>query len=91
MKNIQISIEGIVGSGKSTLLNLVDKWKGVNIIHEPIDKWIDVGGVNLLQNFYSDMKRWAFQFQTFALLTFLENDIIMNGITISERCFLSAM
>jgi deoxyadenosine/deoxycytidine kinase len=68
-----ISIEGNIGSGKSTLLNKIrESFKNIIILQEPVDVWDSVkdeSGVNILTNFYSDMKKYAFQFQMMAFIT----------------------
>jgi deoxyadenosine/deoxycytidine kinase len=82
-----ISIEGNIGSGKSTLLNEIrDSFPDIIVLQEPVDVWNSVkdsSGVNILTNFYSDMKKYAFQFQMMAFITRLRlliNSIITNNI-----------
>ncbi len=66
-----LAFQGLIGSGKSTLLDILDKKIGqmnikVKIIEEPVKLWLEIG---LLQKFYSDMKKYAFDLQMFAYLT----------------------
>jgi len=64
------SIEGTIGAGKSTMCRkLRDRLPELNIIEEPVQKWVDVG---ILNAFYNDPKRYAYTFQTFTFLTRLE-------------------
>lgn len=100
---ILVSIEGNIGSGKSTLLTELKKrnpqWRFVD---EPVGSWMqfkDERGVSLLGNFYEDKRRWAYTFQTTALLTRLDAtaaavedwrrdalDLTKPQIFITERC-----
>lgn len=79
------SIEGNVGAGKTTLLSHIEKMiinpNKIILMREPVDIWtsiVDANGVNLLQNFYKDPKKFAFSFQIFAFstrLTLLKNTL----------------
>lgn len=54
-----VFIEGNIGSGKTTFLNYFKKFDEVCLQAEPVEKWRDVAGVNLLVCCFSckDMKR----------------------------------
>jgi deoxyadenosine/deoxycytidine kinase len=71
-----ISIEGNIGSGKSTLLN---KLKAENptwyFVDEPVSRWLSTkeGDKSLIELFYENRPKWAYNFQSFALLTRLQN------------------
>jgi deoxyadenosine/deoxycytidine kinase len=74
---ILVSIEGNIGAGKSTLLKALKKsqldWC---FIDEPLDTWtslINDEGVNLLELFYGDLRRWAYTFQNCAVLSRYQN------------------
>lgn len=70
---MNIIIDGNIGSGKSTVLEyLRSRFNNneVEIYIEPVDKWSDLNGVNLLDKYYQDPKRWSFHFQMYALYTF---------------------
>lgn len=43
-----VSVEGNIGSGKSTLLQHFAKFNDVEVLQEPVDKWRNVRGYNLL-------------------------------------------
>ena len=69
-----IFVEGNIGSGKTTALREfqqnIDAYveqSGCNVVifEEPVDQWADVGGGNLLQWFYENMDKSAFQFELF--------------------------
>ncbi|XP_037080961.1 deoxynucleoside kinase-like isoform X2 [Pollicipes pollicipes] len=67
-----VSVEGNVGSGKSTFLQHFQGMDGVHIIEEPLEKWCNVNGHNLLDKLYQDPKRWSFLFQSYVQLTRLQ-------------------
>jgi deoxyadenosine/deoxycytidine kinase len=62
-------IEGNIGAGKSTFLKIVNSYLDIDPVAEPVEKWQKVGEYNLLDKFYSDTKRWAYTFQTYAFVT----------------------
>jgi deoxyadenosine/deoxycytidine kinase len=91
-----IAVEGNIGAGKSTLINKLKKeHKDVCFISEPHQRWQNVDGYNLLDEFYKDMNRWAYSFQNYAFLTrteeieksFAENKD--KSLFISERSVFS--
>lgn len=91
-----ISIEGNIGSGKSTLLKLINKkFENLETIKEPVCQWQQIGGnpnLNLLEYFYSDPKRWAYTFQSYAYYSRLKqwSELKINSdVAISERSVLS--
>ena len=59
-----IAIEGNIGAGKSTLINYFKQFDEVQVHAEPLDKWQNVNGENLLAKLYEDPKRWTFQVWT---------------------------
>ena len=92
-----ISIEGNIGSGKSTFLQLLkDNIKDDNVLFlgEPVDEWNsikDTEGKNIIENYYSDQKKYAFSFQMMAYisrLAVLKRAIESKkyNIIITERC-----
>jgi len=68
-------VEGVIGAGKSTFLNRVVPLlynrgiRNVVIVPEPLHLWTNVDGMNLLQLFYENQRRWAFTFQVHAMST----------------------
>ena len=99
---IIISIEGNIGSGKSTLVHELTNNKKLNnefnicFLQEPIDIWNSVKDKNnetILEKFYKDQKKYAFQFQMMAYISRinqLKNAINENyDIIITERCYLT--
>jgi deoxynucleoside kinase len=43
-----VIVEGNIGSGKTTFLNYFSNFKDVEVLQEPIDRWRNVQGHNLL-------------------------------------------
>jgi deoxyguanosine kinase len=80
---IIISIEGNIGSGKSTIMKYLSsnfnnfvKSKNNNLkicyLQEPVSKWnsfTDKKGKNIIENYYNDQKKYAFQFQMMAYIS----------------------
>ena len=89
---LTILIEGNIGSGKSTFLKHFEKFKNVKVITEPVHKWRNLKGDNLLQKMYEDPERWALVFQTYVQLTMLEQhtDRGDEEVKIMERSLYSA-
>jgi deoxyadenosine/deoxycytidine kinase len=98
-----VSIEGNIGVGKSTFVKLLlEKIKDSDVVNEPVEQWLkikDSDGKNILGEFYEDKKRWAYTFQTCALLTRQKNMQQMikhlsdtdktNQIILTERSILT--
>jgi len=87
-----VIVEGNIGSGKTTFLQHFSKFKHVDLLTEPVDKWRDLNGYNLLQRMYEDPARWSLTFQTYVQLTMLENHVKKSGLEIKmmERSIHSA-
>ena len=87
-----VLIEGNIGSGKTTFLKHFSKFNNIEVITEPVEKWTNVKGSNLLQKMYEDPERWAFLFQTYVQLTMLQQHTENNDkqIKIMERSLYSA-
>lgn len=71
-RTITVCVEGNIGSGKTTLLKHFAKFSEVETIVEPVEKWRDVGGYNLLDLMYKDPARWSCMFQSYVHLTMLQ-------------------
>ena len=79
MAPILLSIEGNIGSGKSTLVNNLreifnNNRTDLNIyfLEEPVERWqtiTDKDGIDILQNYYADQKKYAFPFQMMAYIS----------------------
>ncbi|EDW81433.2 uncharacterized protein Dwil_GK12063 [Drosophila willistoni] len=88
-----VLIEGNIGSGKTTFLNHFDKYRDeVCLLTEPVEKWRNVNGVNLLELMYKEPKKWAMPFQSYVTLTMLQahTQITDKKLKIMERSIYSA-
>ncbi|KAI5639688.1 deoxynucleoside kinase domain-containing protein [Phthorimaea operculella] len=92
MRKYKILLEGNIASGKSSLLDGLALQKDITVLKEPIEKWQDVGGVNLFKAFSEDRERWSYTFQNYVFLTLLENhqEPITTKYRIMERSIFSA-
>ena len=79
---IIVSVEGGIGAGKSTLLDKLAS-RGYVVVPEPVSFWTEFAGVNPLQHFYTDPKRWSFAFQVHVLQTRV--DALRCAITADAR------
>ena len=82
-----IFIEGNIGSGKTTLCELLTKFDILNyqILFEPVNEWketVDSKGTNILQYFYSDMKKNSYLFQSFA---FISRTYVLDKIDVTKE------
>lgn len=71
-----ISIEGNIGSGKSTMVEYLKQHlqndPSICFLQEPVDTWntiTDKNDVNIIENYYKDQKKYAFQFQMMAYIS----------------------
>lgn len=85
-----ITIEGNIGAGKSTFLKKITEELQCQLLLEPCHEWQNINGHNLLNEFYKDIKRWAYSFQLYAFLTRIESiqkkiDNMDSNFFISER------
>jgi deoxyadenosine/deoxycytidine kinase len=98
-----VSIEGNIGSGKSTVMNHLKEHltvignRSVVYVDEPLDQWMSIknkDGVNMLELFYTDPKKYAFSFQMMAYISRLANlhntiEKHPNNIIVMERSLLT--
>ena len=64
------ALEGNIGAGKTTILKIMGKhFKDVEFVEEPVKQWQNLGGMNLLDSFYSNPQRWGFSFEFYSMLT----------------------
>ena len=88
-----ICIQGNIGSGKSTILRLIKEMCGnnVEIIHEPVEKWVDNNNTCMLTKFYSNMEKYSPELQEIITNSYIElynnltNNIDENKIYLYER------
>jgi deoxyadenosine/deoxycytidine kinase len=66
-------VEGNIGAGKTTFLDRFSPSEdNVEVMAEPVDRWRDVKGNNLLSLMYEDPARYSLLFQTYVQLTMLQ-------------------
>lgn len=67
-------MEGNIGAGKTTLIEYFCRKHPAQIYGslEPVAKWRDVRGHNLLALMYSDPKKWSLAFQQYVQLTMVK-------------------
>ena len=64
------ALEGNIGAGKTTIMKIIGQYfTSVEFVEEPVSQWQNLGGMNLLDAFYSDPKRWGFTFEFFSMLS----------------------
>jgi deoxyadenosine/deoxycytidine kinase len=85
-----ITVEGNIGAGKSTFLKKIAESLKCSFLPEPCQEWQNINGHNLLDEFYKDIKRWAYSFQLYAFLARIESiekqfDLDTNPFFIAER------
>ena len=69
-----VTVEGNIGAGKTTFLDRFSPAAGddVDVLPEPVDRWRDVNGHNLLAMMYEDPARHSLLFQTYVQLTMFQ-------------------
>ena len=72
--HIQVIVEGNIGSGKTSFIEHFTKRYPLTVypLLEPVEKWRDVRGQNMLALMYDDPRRWSFPFQQYVQLTMAE-------------------
>ena len=90
------ALEGNIGAGKTTIMKIIGShFTSVEFVEEPIKQWQNLGGMNLLDSFYSDPKRWGFTFEFYSMLTKIQ--ALLNAansekpVIVIERSILSNM
>ena len=64
------ALEGNIGAGKTTIMKIIGQYfTSVEFVEEPVSQWQNLGGMNLLEAFYSDPKRWGFSFEFYSMLS----------------------
>lgn len=89
---MNVSIEGNISSGKSTLLRYFQEKTDYLVLDEPVDKWSNVGEVNLLREYYREPWRFAYILQNYIFETqeeqhYLLPRLIGRSIFSTRWCF----
>ena len=97
-KMICIAVEGDIGAGKTTLAQIIQEIMGtenVEILTEPVEEWQDVNGHDLLAAFYKDPEKYAYTFQSYAIVSRLRRQAnpqtrpirVIERSSCSDHCF----
>ncbi|XP_054153209.1 deoxynucleoside kinase-like [Oppia nitens] len=93
-----ILLEGNIGSGKTTFSHYLSQSQIANrlsIHNEPIDKWRDLNGLNLLKAYYRKPEKRAFLFESYVALTMIDHHRALprdgSDIKVMERSYFSAI
>ena len=64
------ALEGNIGAGKTTIMAIIGQYfSSVEFVEEPVNQWQNLGGMNLLDAFYTDPQRWGFSFEFYSMLS----------------------
>lgn len=87
-----VAVEGNIGSGKTTLLDYFGRFSDVEVLQEPVERWRNMKGHNLLKLMYEDPARWSLAFQTYVQLTMVDNHTKKTSVPVKlmERSIHSA-
>lgn len=89
-----VFLESNIGSGKSTAIRDIAAMRPNWQFHdEPLGNWCNVNGVNLLNQFYSDPAKYAYQFQLYILDDYKKRltDLGTDGVHVMARSPRSAI
>ncbi|XP_069112475.1 thymidine kinase 2, mitochondrial-like [Argopecten irradians] len=91
-KPLTVCVEGNIASGKTTFLEHFKKYTDVQVYEEPVKKWRNVNGHNILAKMYEDPTRWSLTLQTYVQLTMLDQHIQVpqRQVKLMERSIFSA-
>ncbi|KAK2708928.1 hypothetical protein QYM36_014529 [Artemia franciscana] len=91
-KPYTVLVEGNIGSGKTSFLNYFSQFKDVETLAEPVDKWRNFKGFNLLELMYQDPHKYSLMFQSYVQLTMLDHHVKPSSakVKIIERSLYSA-
>lgn len=91
-KKTVICIEGNIASGKTTCLDYFAQTTSIEVLTEPVSKWRNVRGHNILGLMYQDASRWGITLQTYIQLTMLEQHTkpMISPVRMMERSIHSA-
>jgi len=86
-----VAVEGNIGSGKTTMLNYFAKFPEIEVVCEPVDRWRDCKGHNILGLLYEDSARWGLLFQSYVQLTMMKNHLqpVSAPVKLLERSIYS--
>jgi deoxyadenosine/deoxycytidine kinase len=95
-----IAVEGNIAAGKTTFLNHFRDIPEIDVYDEPVSKWRNVNGLNLLRLMYDNPIRNSHAFQSYVMLTMLEQHshkskkmvkVMERSIFSARHCFMKHM
>ena len=90
-KTFTLLVEGNIGAGKTEFLKQFKDMPDVDVLEEPVKKWKDLDGFNLLKAMYQEPTKYSSLFQYYVFLTQLEHHYHCNKkLKIMERSLFSA-
>lgn len=94
LKKKIFSIEGNIGAGKTTIIQMLkNMYNNAILVEEPVEQWTNISGNNLLKKKIEDIPRWGYSFESYVLVTKM-NELIKSAdsekdIILIERCMLT--
>ena len=79
-KPFSFVVEGIVGAGKTTMLSAFAKYPYIDVLPEPIEKWKNLEGYDMLNLTLTNPSRWGLTQEMYGILTVLGEHLRSVGI-----------
>ena len=73
-------VEGIVGAGKTTMLSTFQKYPYIDVLPEPVDKWTNLEGIDMLNLALTNPRRWGLAQEMYGVLTVLDEHLRSVGL-----------
>lgn len=73
-------VEGIVGTGKTTMLSAFKKYPYIDVLPEPVDKWRNLDGIDMLNLTLNNPRRWGLTQEMYGILTVLDEHLRSVGL-----------
>ena len=73
-------VEGIVGAGKTTMLSAFAKYPFIDVLPEPVEKWKNLEGYDMLNLTLTNPSRWGLTQEMYGILTVLGEHLRSVGI-----------
>nr|XP_022297583.1 thymidine kinase 2, mitochondrial-like isoform X2 [Crassostrea virginica] len=91
-ESLTVCVEGNIASGKTTFIEHFKNNENIEAIEEPVERWRDLHGYNIMDKFYDDPSRWSMTFENYVQLTWLETHQkkTIKPIKLMERSIYSA-
>jgi deoxyadenosine/deoxycytidine kinase len=63
MTDFTILVEGNIASGKTSFIKVFEEVQNFEVLHEPLNKWQNVNGHDLLKSYYENTEKYGFIFK----------------------------